>query len=150
MDVKFRCDCPITSALDILGDKWVLVIVKQMLIEGKETFKDFTVCDEAIASNILTAKLRSMEKLGLITKSKLPTNKKSVYYHLTEKGLSLAPIIVELALWSDSNLRNLNLKMRYSKELDMLKSNKDIFIKNLTKNYKEKISRIEDWQNFSN
>jgi DNA-binding HxlR family transcriptional regulator len=43
MDVKFKCNCPITSALDVVGDKWMLVIVKQMLIEGKETFKDFTV-----------------------------------------------------------------------------------------------------------
>jgi DNA-binding HxlR family transcriptional regulator len=54
MDKDFRCNCPFTSALDVLGDKWMLVIVKQMLIEGKETFKDFTESDEAIATNILS------------------------------------------------------------------------------------------------
>jgi DNA-binding HxlR family transcriptional regulator len=48
MKHKFRCDCPFTSALDILGDKWMLVIVKQMLVEGKETFKDFIESDEAM------------------------------------------------------------------------------------------------------
>ena len=58
MDNKFRCNCPFTSALDILGDKWMLVIVKQMLIEGKETFKDFTESEEAIATNILSTKLK--------------------------------------------------------------------------------------------
>jgi DNA-binding HxlR family transcriptional regulator len=58
MPKDFRCNCPFTSALDVLGDKWMLVIVKQMLIEGKETFKDFTESDEAIATNILSAKLK--------------------------------------------------------------------------------------------
>ena len=53
MNSSFRCDCPITSALDIVGDKWTLVIIKQILLEGKQTFKDFSESDEAIATNIL-------------------------------------------------------------------------------------------------
>ena len=57
MEFKFRCECPITTALDILGDKWILVIIKQMLIEDKKTFKDFIESDEAIATNFLTSKL---------------------------------------------------------------------------------------------
>ena len=65
MEHKFRCDCPFTSALDVLGDKWMLVIVKQMLIEGKETFKDFTESEEAIATNILSAKLKILVELGI-------------------------------------------------------------------------------------
>ena len=60
MEAKFRCVCPITSAIDILGDKWMLVIVKQMLTEDKKTFKDFTESDEAIATNILTSKLKCL------------------------------------------------------------------------------------------
>ena len=62
MQQCFRCNCPFTSALDILGDKWMLVIVKQMLIEGKETFKDFTDSEEAIATNILSVKLKLLRK----------------------------------------------------------------------------------------
>jgi DNA-binding HxlR family transcriptional regulator len=69
MRQDFRCDCPFTSALDIVGDKWILVIIKQMLIEGKETFKDFTEADEAIATNILSAKLKFLEEVGLIIKT---------------------------------------------------------------------------------
>jgi len=65
MEYKFRCDCPFTSAIDILGDKWMLVLVKQMLLEGKETFKDFVESDEAIATNILSAKLKLLEELGM-------------------------------------------------------------------------------------
>ncbi len=136
MNIDFRCECPITSALDVLGDKWLLVIAKQMLFEGKETFKDFTESDEAIATNILTTKLKYLESLGLVRKSKLPTNKKTVYYHLTDKGLTLTSIIVELALWSDENLRELNIEMRNPNELKLMKLDKKKFINELVMQYK--------------
>ena len=112
MEFKFRCECPITTALDILGDKWILVIIKQMLIEDKKTFKDFIESDEAIATNILTSKLKCLEEFGIIIKTQLPDNKKTKLYLLTEKGLALTPIIVELSIWSDENVRELNKIMR--------------------------------------
>ena len=105
MTQKFRCDCPFTSAIDILGDKWMLVIVKQMLLENKTTFKDFTESDEAIATNILSTKLKILEELEIITKTHPPNNKKTKLYVLTEKGLALTPLLVELAIWSDKHLR---------------------------------------------
>ena len=71
MNNNFRCNCPITSALDIVGDKWTLVIIKQMLLEGKKTFKDFSESDEAIASNILSSRLKMLEEFKIITKEKL-------------------------------------------------------------------------------
>jgi DNA-binding HxlR family transcriptional regulator len=139
MEHKFRCECPITSALDILGDKWMLVIVKQMLIDDKLTFKDFIESDEAIATNILSAKLKCLEDFGIITKIHPPNNKKTNLYHLTEKGLSLTPIIVELSIWSDENLREHNKIMRDSPEIEIMKSNKVAFIKILQENYRAKI-----------
>jgi DNA-binding HxlR family transcriptional regulator len=138
VDIKFRCECPITSALDILGDKWILVIIKQMLIEDKKTFKDFTESDEAIATNILAAKLKCLEELGIITKTQLPDNKKSNIYLLTEKGLALTPIIVELSIWSDENVRELNSIMRDSPEIAIMKSDKNTFIKMIQMNYRSK------------
>ncbi len=143
MELKFRCDCPITSAIDILGDKWMLVIIKQMLVQGKETFKDFMECDEGIATNILTAKLKQLEAAGLVVKSKLPTNKKSVYYHLTDKGLSLAPVIVELALWSDSQVRPYHPMMQNIEALEMMRSDKEAFIKGMIERYQEKMGTTE-------
>lgn len=142
MTQEFRCDCPITSALDILGDKWMLVIVKQMLLEDKETFKDFTESDEAIATNILSTKLKMLEELGMVTKSKLPSNKKSVYYHLTDKSLSLTPVLVDLAVWSDENLRELNPIMQKTKELNMMKSDREGMIKLLVDSHKEKTAKF--------
>ena len=140
MKHSFRCNCPITSALDILGDKWILVIIKQMLTENKQTFKDFIESDEAIATNILSTKLKLLEELEIITKSKLQNNKKTNLYHLTERGLSLATIIVDLALWSDANLRELNISMNNPNELELMKSNKENFITAIQENYKEKLA----------
>jgi len=138
MNYKFRCECPITSALDILGDKWMLVIIKQMLTEDKKTFKDFTESDEAIATGILSSKLKCLEELGIITKAQIPNNKKSHLYLLTAKGLALTPIIVELSIWSDENVRELNPIMRDSPEIAIMKSNKDAFIQMIKNNYKAK------------
>jgi len=142
MDQKFRCACPITSALDILGDKWILVIIKQMLIEEKKTFKDFTESDEAIATNILASKLKCLEELGIITKSQLPDNKKTNLYLLTEKGLDLTPIIVELSIWSDEHVRALNAIMRDSPEIAILKSDKTAFIQMIQETYKAKTAKL--------
>lgn len=105
IDKFFRCNCPITSALDIVGDKWTLVVIKLMLIEHKKTFKEFSESDESIAPSILSNRLKSIEKLGFIVKQKLPHNRKTNHYFLTEKGLSLTPVIIELALWSHHNVK---------------------------------------------
>ncbi len=140
MNQEFRCDCPVTTAIDVLGDKWMLIIIKQMLIEGMETFKDFTESDEAISTSILTTKLKCLEQYGLIERKSHPTNNKTKLYHLTDDGLSLTPVIVELALWSDTTLREFNPIMRESEELDLMKSNKDAFIEQLKTRYRDNIA----------
>jgi DNA-binding HxlR family transcriptional regulator len=137
----FRCDCPFTSALDIVGDKWLLVIIKQMLIEGKETFKDFTESDEAIATNILSAKLKFLEEVGLIIKTQRPNNKKTNLYLLTEKGLSLIPILVELAIWSDRNLRDIHPTIVNGEAMEFLRKDKTTFANEIEKKYKEKLAK---------
>jgi|UniRef100_UPI004047CB2E DNA-binding HxlR family transcriptional regulator len=144
MKNNFRCDCPLTSAIDIIGDKWTLVIIKQMLLQNKETFKDFTDSEEAIATNILTVRMKNLIELNLVTKSKLPNNKKSVYYHLTEKGLSLAPIIIELALWAGETLKPLNSTMIEPSKMGLNQSNKEEYIINLVANYKEKLATTQN------
>lgn len=144
MNQKFRCDCPFTSAIDILGDKWMLVIVKQMLIEGKETFKDFTESKESIATNILSVKLKLLEELEIITKSKKPNNKKTNLYRLTQKGLALTPILVELANWSDNHLRDLHPTIEEGVGIELLRKDKTAFTQFLQKKYLEKYSEKDD------
>ena len=140
MDIKFRCNCPFTSALDIVGDKWLLVIVKQMLIEGKETFKDFTESDEAIATNILSTKLKFLAEAGVIIKSQLPNNKKTNIYLLTDKGLALTPILVELAFWFDKNIRDIHPTIVNGEEMKFLRNDKVAFANMLETKYKEKLA----------
>ncbi|HKK48155.1 MAG TPA: helix-turn-helix domain-containing protein [Alkalispirochaeta sp.] len=142
MSFSFRCDCPITSALDVLGDRWMLVIVKQMLIEDAMTFKDFVESPEAIATNILTSKLKALEEHGIVWKKKLPNNRKTSLYVLTESGLSLTPIIVELALWSDRYLRELNPTIVDNDAIELLKSDKQAFARKLQQDYMDKLKRM--------
>ena len=143
MRQDFRCDCPFTSALDIVGDKWILVIIKQILIEGKETFKDFTESGEAIATNILSAKLKFLEEAGLIIKTQRPDNKKTNLYLLTEQGLALTPILVELASWSDENLRDIHPTIMNGESMEFLRNDKTAFTNEIEKKYKEKLATIE-------
>ena len=141
MKTDFRCICPLTSAIDIVGDKWTLVIIKQMLLEGKKTFKDFTESQESIASNILSSRLKKLEEFKLISKEKLINNKKTNIYLLTEKGLGLIPTIVELTLWSDESLREFHPDLHTDDKIEMIKKDKAGIIKMLGENYKS-----ENWQ----
>ncbi|MFT4900332.1 MAG: DNA-binding HxlR family transcriptional regulator [Flavobacteriales bacterium] len=137
MNNKFRCNCPITSALDIVGDRWTLVIIKQMLIEGKKTFKDFSESEEAIATNILSSRLKMLEEFNIITKGKLPNNNKTNIYILTQKGLALTPVIVELCIWGDANMRDFQPGIIDGEHMDALKNNKEECIIKLQKKYRE-------------
>ena len=111
MENNFRLGCPIASTLDIVGDKWSLLIVRDMLVQRKKTFKDFSASPEGIAPGILSSRLKWLEENDLITKQKLPDNQKENIYLLTEKGIELAPVITEIILWSDKNLRVQNAEM---------------------------------------
>jgi DNA-binding HxlR family transcriptional regulator len=142
MGYTFRCNCPITSALDILGDKWMLVIIKQMLMEGKQTFKDFVESEEGIATNILSSKLKLLEQMGMITKTKLPNNRKINLYCLTEKGIALMPVIVELAIWSDNYLRDLHPSIVDGEDMELLRRDKEAFANILERKYREKLERL--------
>ncbi|WP_445748038.1 winged helix-turn-helix transcriptional regulator [Polaribacter sp.] len=136
MRINFRSKCPVASMLDIVGDKWSLLIVRDMLVQGKKTFKDFSISPEGIAPGILSSRLKWLEENELITKQKLPDNQKENIYLLTEKGIELAPIITEVILWSDKNLRQYNLEMFSISDIG-LNQNKIKFIEDIQENYKQ-------------
>ncbi|MGK0390218.1 MAG: DNA-binding HxlR family transcriptional regulator [Maribacter sp.] len=108
---KFRSTCIIASALDLIGDKWSLLIIRDMLLHKKMTYKAFVSSDEGIATNLLSSRLKLLESLSILTKRKLPENKKENIYLLTEKGIDLAPLILEIVLWSDKHVRAYHAKM---------------------------------------
>jgi len=92
--------CPIDYALDLFGDRWTLLVIRDLLFVGKRHFKELMESPERIASNILTARLKKLEARGLIERSADPDNRKQVIYTLTDKGRDLAPVLVELVRWS--------------------------------------------------
>jgi DNA-binding HxlR family transcriptional regulator len=108
MKKKFRSGCPISSTLDVVGDKWSLLIVRDMLVKHKTTFKEISDSDEKIAPSVLSARLKLLESYKLIFKTKAPDNKKENIYLLTEKGIRLTPIIIEFSLWGNFNMREFN------------------------------------------
>ena len=138
MNIDFRCQCPISSALDIIGDKWTLLIVRDMLFDHKKTFKDFSNSVESIASNILSSRLKMMEEMGIITKSKMEGNQKSYIYTLTEKGVGLLPVIAEITLWSDENVREINPTM-VKEDYQYVRTNKQEFLEAVKQGYLKSI-----------
>jgi DNA-binding HxlR family transcriptional regulator len=97
---KRRSDCPISFALDIFGDKWSLLIIRDLIFKGKKTYGEFLMSDEKIATNILADRLTMLEREGLI-KSKLDQGKKTRYnYTLTSKAIDLVPALIEIIRWS--------------------------------------------------
>lgn len=101
--MEFRSTCPVSVLLDIVGDKWSILIIRD-LYKGRTTFSEFLSSKEKISTNILTARLKKLIQDGLIEYHNNPNDKKIKNYYLTSKGLDLYPIIVEMALWSKKNL----------------------------------------------
>lgn len=95
-----RSDCPVSYALDLFGDKWTLLIIRDMLFKKKRRFGQFAESEERIATNILADRLARLEVGGLVTKEADPENGRQVVYALTAKALDLAPMLIEMILWS--------------------------------------------------
>ncbi|MGB5213972.1 MAG: helix-turn-helix domain-containing protein [Anderseniella sp.] len=97
---KRETGCPITFGLDTFGDRWSLLIIREIMLQGKKTYSEFLEADEGIASNILIARLKHLEAEGIVEKSRDPENRRAFIYDLTKKGRDLAPILLEIIIWS--------------------------------------------------
>lgn len=100
-----RSDCPINIALEALGDSWSLLIVRDLMFKGRKTYKEFLEAGEGIASNILADRLQRLEALGIISRRQDPADARRYVYRLTETGIDLAPVLVEVVLWSARHCR---------------------------------------------
>ena len=99
--ITFRSSCPISTALDIFGDKWTLLIIRDMVFKEKNTYGDFLNSEEMIATNILADRLSMLECADIITKHQHPESRAKVLYKLTSKGIDLIPALVEVITWSE-------------------------------------------------
>lgn len=97
--VKKRSNCPLSFSLDIFGDRWSLLIIRDIIMMGKFSFIDFSKSAEKIATNILSSRLELLEKEGIIYRQVSPMNKSKYIYSLTKKGLDLQPVLIEMMQW---------------------------------------------------
>ncbi|KIO48619.1 hypothetical protein SQ11_10950 [Nitrosospira sp. NpAV] len=98
-DQIYRSLCPVSCALDILGDKWTLLVLRDIIFMRKRYFREFLVSSEKIASNILSDRLKKLEAADIILRRQDPHNERRIIYAVTEKGLDLIPTILELLRW---------------------------------------------------
>src|SRR5258708_31499531 len=105
MNNEPRSSCPINMTLEVLGDKWSLLIIRDMIFGGRRHFRELlTQSDEGIASNILADRLKTLLEHGIITKADDPSHKQKAIYSLTEKGIELVPVLAQMAGWGSKNL----------------------------------------------
>jgi DNA-binding HxlR family transcriptional regulator len=95
-----RSGCPLNATLEILGDTWSLLIVRDLMFMGRTAFKEFLEGGEGIATNILAVRLQRLEEHGIIARQPDPADARKTIYRLTSKGIDLAPVLVELILWA--------------------------------------------------
>lgn len=95
-----RSGCPVAISLDVLGDRWSLLIVRDLMVRGYRTFKDFQTSGEGIATNVLADRLRKLEAAGILTAEPEGKDARRINYRLTEKGIDLAPLLLELLMWA--------------------------------------------------
>ena len=122
---KRRSQCPISSSLEVWGDKWSLLIIRDLMFNKRFTYGDFLKSEEKISTNILAARLLMLEKNDLIEKLEHPDSKAKVLYQLTQKGIDLIPVIVEINLWAEKYFQLTEEKKFLIKEI---KLNKEKFI----------------------
>jgi DNA-binding HxlR family transcriptional regulator len=96
---KHRSGCPVSVGLEIFGDRWSLLIVRDMMIRGFRSFKEFQSSGEGIASNVLASRLRRLEAAGIISAERDVVDARRIGYRLTAKGIDLAPALLELLIW---------------------------------------------------
>jgi DNA-binding HxlR family transcriptional regulator len=94
-----RSRCPIAYSLDVLGDRWTLLILRDLAFKGRRYFQDFLGASEGISSNILTDRLRRLERWNLIEGHPDPTDGRRTRYFLTDDGLDLIPVLIEMTVW---------------------------------------------------
>jgi len=99
MSTRERSGCPISLSLELLGDRWTLLIVRDLVFAGKTHFREFLQSDEGISSRTLAERLQTLQDEGIVTKSDDPTHKLKAIYRLTEAGIDLLPVLATLGAW---------------------------------------------------
>lgn len=134
MDTQ-RSDCPISCSLEVFGDKWSLLIIRDIMLRGKMSYSEFLDSEEKIATNILVNRLNLLEAENILSKKVSPNNKSKFIYSLTQKGADLLPIVIEIMDWGAKYNANCPRKELGKK----IKKDKTSVIKELTQELKKQV-----------
>ena len=100
-----RSDCPISVSLELFGDRWTLLVIRDLMFKDRREFRDFLGAEERVASNVLADRLKRLIAAGVVTRAPHPDDARRALYRLTEKGVDLAPVLIEIVLWAAQHER---------------------------------------------
>jgi DNA-binding HxlR family transcriptional regulator len=115
---KRKSDCPINFALELFGDRWTFLIVRDMMFKGKNYYGEFLTSEEKIATNILADRLSMLEKSEIVVKSIDPNHKSKLIYKLSQKGIDLLPVLIEVIMWSAKYDKNSAVDIEFVKNIE--------------------------------
>ncbi len=131
-----RSGCPLNASVEMLGDRWSLLIIRDMMLRGARTYKTFLECYEGIATNILADRLRKLADYGIITAQPDPSDGRKLIYLLTQKGIDLAPVLTEMVLWAAAHEDTGNQAL-----VQQMKAGKEQFLAGVRQRWAETINR---------
>jgi DNA-binding HxlR family transcriptional regulator len=129
---KRRSECPLNASVEMLGDRWSLLIIRDMMLRGFRTYKEFMECYEGIATNILADRLQKLVANGIITAGPDPQDGRKLIYSLTAKGMDLAPVLTEMVLWAAAHEDTGNAAL-----VKLMRSDKQKFLAGVRERWKK-------------
>jgi DNA-binding HxlR family transcriptional regulator len=131
-----RSGCPLNASVEMLGDRWSLLIIRDMMLLGSRTFKELLNSYERPATNILTERLRRLESFGIITTESDASDGRKVVYLLTQKGVDLAPVLTEMVLWAAAHEETENEPL-----VRQMKKDKEAFVAGIRQRFDLKLKK---------
>jgi DNA-binding HxlR family transcriptional regulator len=131
---EWRSGCPLNASVEMLGDRWSLLIIRDMMLRGAKTFKDFLGGYEKIATNVLADRLKKLEGFGVIRAERDAVDGRKMNYVLTEKGIGLAPVLTEMVLWASAHEKTENPEL-----VKMMRKDKDGFNRAIREQWQKRV-----------
>jgi DNA-binding HxlR family transcriptional regulator len=134
---KRRSGCPLNASVEMLGDRWSLLILRDMMLRGFHSYNQFLESYEGIATNILADRLKRLIAHGIITTREDPSDGRKFLYVLTDKGIDLAPVLAEMVLWAARHEKTDNQAL-----VRQMQKDKQGFVAGVQQRYREKLRSV--------
>ena len=132
-----RSGCPLNASIEMLGDRWSLLIIRDMMLRCASTYKEFMDSHEGIATNILADRLRRLTEYGIIGSETDPLDRRKVTYRLTKKGIDLAPVLTEMVLWAAAHEETGNQEL-----VDLMRRDKVNFLEQIRDRWAKQVEGL--------